>query len=134
MRSLFKRLLRLGDRGERYAARYLKKQGLRIVARNYRNQFGEIDLIAVDGDQVVFVEVKTRKSNKFGEPVEAVGYAKQKKLTQLAMVYLKRHKLLDRPARFDVVGILWPEGAKKPEDVRHYRNAFEPVGRGQMFS
>lgn len=131
MRSLLTRLL--GDKGERLAARYLRKQGLRIIARNYKNQFGEIDLIAVDGSQVVFVEVKTRKSNHFGEPVEAVGYTKQKKLTKLALVYLKRQKLLDRSARFDVVGIIWPEGGE-PE-IRHYPNAFEAVGRqGQMYS
>ncbi len=131
MRSLLTRLL--GDKGERLAARYLKKQGFRIIAWNYKNQFGEIDLIAVDGDQVVFVEVKTRKSNYFGEPVEAVGYAKQKKLTKLALAYLKRHKLLDRSARFDIIGIIWPEGGEP--DIRHYRNAFDAVDRqGQMFS
>jgi len=125
MRNLFTKLL--GDKGERYAARYLKKQGFRIVARNHKNQFGEIDLIATDGNQVVFVEVKTRKSDKFGAPVEAVNAAKQRKLTQLAMAYLKKNKLLDRSARFDIVGIIWPEDAKKPTDVRHYRNAFDAV-------
>lgn len=131
MRSLLTRLL--GDKGERHAARFLRRQGFRIVATNYRSQIGEIDLIAVDGSQVVFVEVKTRKSNKFGEPVEAVGPAKQKKLTQLALAYLKKHKLLDRSCRFDIVGVIWPDGTKTPE-IRHYRNAFEGVGRGQMFS
>lgn len=131
MRALLTRLL--GDKGERLAARYLRKQGMRILARNYRNQFGEIDLIALDGDQVVFVEVKTRKSNRFGEPVEAVGYAKQKKLTQLALGWLKKHRLLDRSARFDIVGIIWPEDSKQPE-LKHYRNAFDAVGNGQMFS
>ncbi len=131
MRGLLTRFL--GDRGERYAARYLRRQGFRILARQYRNQFGEIDLIALDGDQVVFVEVKTRKSNRFGSPAEAVGSQKQRKLTQLALLYLKKHGLLDRAARFDVVGIVWPEDAKRPE-LQHFRNAFEPTGQGQMFS
>ncbi len=124
MRTLLTKFL--GDKGERHAARFLKKQGFRIIARNYKNQFGDLDLIALDGDQVVFVEVKTRQSTRFGEPVEAVGYAKQKKLTQLALAYLKKHKLLDKSARFDIVGIVWPDGSKKP-DVKHYRNAFEAV-------
>lgn len=131
MRSLFSKFL--GDKGERFAARYLKKQGFRILAKNHKTPVGEIDLIALDGNQVVFVEVKTRKSTYFGEPVEAVGYAKQKKLTQLALAYLKKHRLLDHTARFDIVGIVWPEDSKTPE-VKHYRNAFEATGRGQMFS
>ncbi|HSG69457.1 MAG TPA: YraN family protein, partial [Planctomycetaceae bacterium] len=62
-----------GDRGERLAVRHLKKSGLKIVARNYRNRFGEIDIIALDGQTIVFVEVKTRKSNAAGSPLEAVG-------------------------------------------------------------
>ncbi len=123
MRNLFTKLL--GDKGERYAARYLKKRGFQIIDRNHRNQFGEIDLIAIDGSQVVFVEVKTRKSTRFGAPVEAVNAAKQRKLTQLAMAYLKKNQLLSRSARFDIVGIVWPEDAKKPTDVHHYRNAFD---------
>lgn len=130
MRALLTRLL--GDKGERYAARFLRRQGFRIIARQYRNQFGEIDLIALDGDQVVFIEVKTRKSDRFGQPAEAVDFAKQKQLTRLALAYLKKHGLLDRSARFDIVGIIWPDGQKHP-DVQHFRNAFEGVGQGQMF-
>lgn len=123
----------LGDAGERAAARYLKAQGFRILARQYRTSLGEIDLIAQDGQCVVFVEVKTRRSSDAGLPVEAVGPAKQAQLTRLALAYLRSQRLLDHAARFDVVAVLWSEGDQPPQIV-HYRNAFPPVGRGQMFS
>ena len=97
----------LGDRGERAAVRFLKRQGFKIIARQYRNQFGEIDIIARDGRQVVFVEVKTRQSTDKGQPHEAVDVNKQRKLTKLALVWLKKHNQLDQTARFDVVSIVW---------------------------
>lgn len=123
-----------GDRGERAAARFLKRQGLRIIARQHRSRLGEIDLIALDAGCVVFVEVKTRQSIRAGRPDEAVNQAKQRKLTRLALEYLKRRGWLgQRSARFDVVAVTWPESAAKPEIV-HYRNAFEPVGVDGMFS
>ena len=123
----------LGDEGEGLAARHLRAQGFKILARQYRTALGEIDLIALDGDCVVFVEVKTRRSRAAGLPVEAVDRAKQAKLTRLALAYLKRKGLLNHSARFDVVAIVWSEGQREPEIV-HYRNAFPPVGEGQMFS
>lgn len=123
----------LGDRGERAAARYLARVGYKIVTRKHKNRFGEIDLIALDGDCLVFVEVKTRRSDAAGLPVEAIDFKKRRKLTQVALAYLKRHHWLDRSARFDVVTILWPEGSRKPI-VEHYRHAFFPVGTGQMFA
>ncbi|MFQ5733261.1 MAG: YraN family protein [Planctomycetaceae bacterium] len=131
MRGLLNRVF--GNRGERTAARYLRRQGLKILHRQYRDRLGEIDLIARDGDWLVFVEVKTRKSNAAGSPAEAVTFTKQQQLTKLALAYLKRYNLLEHAARFDVVAIIWPEGRGKPE-ITHYRNAFEPVGIGQMFS
>jgi putative endonuclease len=123
----------LGNRGERLAARFLRRQGYKILARQYSNRFGEIDLVALDGESIVFVEVKTRRSGSAGHPVEAVTHVKQSKLTRAALAFLKRHRLLERSARFDVVAILWPKGAKHPE-IDHYRNAFTPVGFGQMYS
>lgn len=123
----------LGDRGERAAARYLRRQGFKILARQHSSRLGEIDLIALDGDCVVFVEVKTRRSDAAGHPVEAVTPDKQRQLTRLALAWLKQHNLLEHRARFDIVAILWPEGARHPE-IQHYRNAFEPVGFGQMYS
>ncbi len=123
----------LGNRGERLAARFLRRQGYKILARQYSNRFGEIGLVALDGESIVFVEVKTRRSGSAGHPVEAVTHEKQSKLTRAALAFLKRHRLLERSARFDVVAILWPKGAKHPE-IDHYRSAFTPVGFGQMYS
>ena len=123
----------LGDEGEKRAAKYLRRQGYRILARRYRTPLGEIDLIARDGDCLVFVEVKTRRSTAQGMPHEAVDFHKQKQLTRLALAYLKRHRQLDTKARFDVVSIVWEETEAEPR-ISHYKNAFEPPGRGQLFS
>jgi putative endonuclease len=123
-----------GDRGERAAVNFLKQQGFRIVERNYSTPLGEIDIVAVDGTTIVFVEVKTRSSLIAGRPEEAVTNEKQKKLTQMALAYLKKHKLLEHPARFDVVAIVWPDEAREPQEIRHLRNAFEAVGKWQFFS
>lgn len=123
----------LGDAGERLAARYLRGLGYKILARRYRTALGEIDLVALDGACIVFVEVKTRRSDAAGAPHEAVGAEKQMQLTRLALAFLKRYGLLERSARFDVVSIVW-EGARQEPQIFHYRNAFEPPGRGQMFS
>jgi putative endonuclease len=123
----------LGDEGERLAARYLRRQGYKILARRYRTAMGEIDLIARDGACIVFVEVKTRRSDVAGRPHEAVDSCKQAQLTRLALACLKRYGLLEQPARFDVISIVW-EGTGTEPQIVHYRNAFEPPGRGQMFS
>jgi len=123
----------LGRRGERAAERYLRRRGYKIVARGERGRLGELDLIAVDGRTIVFVEVKTRRSHDAGHPSEAVGADKQKRLTRLALAYLKRHELLECSSRFDVLAITWPESARRPT-IDHIKNAFEATGRGQMFS
>ncbi len=122
----------LGKRGERAAARYLRRRGYRIVAHGARDRLGEIDLVVIDRQRtVVFVEVKTRRAQQAGNPVEAVDPDKQRRLTRVALTFLKRHELLEQPARFDVVGVLWPRSTRRPR-IEHYRNAFEPVGRWQM--
>ena len=123
----------LGRRGERAAERYLKRLGWTIVARGERGTLGEVDLIAVDGRTIVFVEVKTRRSNRRGEPSDAVDLRKQWRLTRLALVWLKRHLLLDQRTRFDVISIVWPQGARRPR-IEHVRAAFEAVGRWQLWS
>jgi putative endonuclease len=123
----------LGQRGEDAAARYLKRLGYTIVARGDRARTGELDLVAVDARTVVFVEGKTRRSNDAGDPAEAVDLEKQRRLTRLALMFLKRHDLLEHRARFDVIAITWPADQKKPT-IEHFQNAFEPVGRWQMFS
>ena len=85
------------------------------------------------GRIVVFIEVKTRKSLDAGHPADAVDADKQRRLTRLALAYLKRHDLLENPARFDVISVVWREGKAKPL-IEHFENAFEPVGQWQMFS
>src|SRR6187399_3289756 len=123
----------LGRRGEDAAARYLKKLGYIIVARGHRDNIGEIDLVAVDGRTVVFIEVKTRTSHDAGHPADAVDGKKQQRLTRLALSYMKRHDLLECPARFDVVAVTWPADSNQPT-IEHFQNAFEPTGFSGMFS
>jgi putative endonuclease len=119
----------LGDRGERAAARFLRSQGMRVLHRGYRTAHGEIDLIARDGDTLVFVEVKARRR---GQPAEAVTLEKQRRLTLAALHFLKRYGLLEQRTRFDVVAVVWPDDDAEPE-IEHFRDAFEAQGRGQMF-
>ncbi|PQO44971.1 YraN family protein [Blastopirellula marina] len=123
----------LGARGEAAAARYLRRLGYVIVARSDRSKLGEIDIVAVDGRTVVFVEVKTRTSGDTVHPSEAVDAQKQSKLTRLAISYLRRHHLLECKARFDVIAITWPDSGSAPT-IEHFLNAFEPTGQYQMFS
>ena len=127
IRALWSRWL--GDRGEREAARHLRRLGYRVILRGYRTSQGEVDLICRDGGILVFVEVKARRK---GQPAEAVTLEKQRRLTLAALHFQKRHGLLDHPSRFDVVAIVWPEG-RRPESIEVFRNAFEAVGHGQMF-
>src|SRR3954447_2418978 len=125
--ALMNRLL--GDRGERMAARHLRRRGMRIILCGYRTRLGEIDLIARDGSTLVFVEVKARR---LGEPAEAVTPEKQRRLTLPGLHFLKRHGLLgSAPCRFDVIAIVWPDDHSEPA-IEHYRHAFEAVGRFQM--
>ena len=123
----------LGQRGEDAAARYLKRQGYRILARGLDSRLGELDIVAVDDRTIVFVEVKTRRSNEAGHPAEAIDPHKERRMTQAALGYLKAQRLLDYAARFDVVAITWPEKIRQPI-VEHYKNAFSPAGLGQFFS
>ena len=123
----------LGRRGEDAAARYLCRQGYRIIARGGRARLGEIDLVCLDRGTIVFVEVKTRTSTEAGQPVEAVTARKQRRVTRTAVALLKRHGLLESPARFDVVGVVWHEGCRRPT-IEHFPNAFEAVGRDEFYS
>lgn len=123
----------LGQRGEMAAARYLREQGYIVVAQRLRMRRGEIDLVAVDGRTVVFVEVKTRTSDQAGHPADAVDAAKQRRLTQLALAFLRQHDLLQYPARFDVVAVTWPDARQAPR-IEHFRGAFSAVGTDGLFS
>ena len=130
MKNLFRKLL--GDRGERTAVRYLKQQGFQILERGCRTTFGEVDIVAIDGSHIVFVEVKTRSSLERGSPFEAVDQRKQQTLTRAALSWLKQKRRLDQPARFDVISILWPEESGEPR-ITHFRTAFDAAGTGRMF-
>jgi putative endonuclease len=122
-----------GTRSERAAARFLRRLGYRIVARNYRCPHGELDLIALDGRCVVFVEVRSTGSDDVNRPAASVDEVKQRRLTKLALYFLQERRLLNQAARFDVLAISWPAGQRRPAVV-HYPNAFEAVGRFQMFN
>jgi putative endonuclease len=98
--------LSLGKKGEDFAAKLLKKRGYKIKERNYRSPAGEIDIIAIEGKTLAFVEVKTRSSNSFGTAEEAVNIRKQRQIIRAAMYYLQQSaKKEDSPARFDVVSV-----------------------------
>ncbi len=120
-----------GERGEALAAEFLRRNGLTILRRNCRSRWGEIDLLAREGDAVVFVEVKTRASERWGLPEDAVTPAKRFKLGLTARALCDHFRLWDRPLRFDVVAVrVGPDGAS---EVRHFRDAFplrlKPSGR-----
>ena len=127
------RPLSLGEQGERVAARYLRRLGYHIVALRLRHRYGEIDIIAVDKQTVVFVEVKTRRNENLGRAAEAVDEKRQTRLTRAALAYLTSHDLLEYASRFDVMEVIWPAEKRRPE-VRHLIDAFPPVGKGQMFT
>lgn len=111
-----------GQRGEDLAADYLAGAGYRIVERNYRCFYGEIDIVAREGETLVFAEVKSRRSEAYGAPQLAVGREKQKKLSRIALHYLAQKHPSGTPARFDVVAVrLRPEGPQ----IELIRNAFE---------
>lgn len=127
VRAMLNRLL--GDEGERAAARHLRRRGLRIITRGYRTSCGEIDLVARDGNTLVFVEVKTRRA---GVPAEAVTLEKQRRLTLAALHFLKRFDLLEQRTRFDVVAVVWPDD-RRPPTIEHIPHAFQAPGPAGPF-
>ena len=116
--------IKVGKIGEALAVEHFRAQGYEIRARNYRTRSGEIDLIVQRGKRVAFVEVKTRRSRKFGPPQAAVTPAKQKQISKVALHYLQTHNLLDTPCQFDVVAVVlsWKFELIK---LHHIENAFE---------
>ncbi|MBF0487994.1 MAG: YraN family protein [Nitrospirae bacterium] len=116
-----------GKYGEWLAARYLKKGGYVILRRCYRNPLGEIDIIAMDGEQLVFVEVKTRTSGEFGEPCEAIDYKKRRKIINAARLYLRRRGG-NVAVRFDLIGVrlgaTW-HPVDKVDKIEHIKDIFE---------
>ena len=112
----------LGQSGESFAAKYLESKGYKIIARNFRIRYAEIDIVAELNDEIIFVEVKTRSNTRRGLPAEAVNLHKQKKIIEAASVFLQDDKFFDRPCRFDVIEI-YSNG--KNFELRHIENAFE---------
>jgi len=112
----------IGESGEALAVRFLKKDGYKIIEQNYRCKLGEIDIIARDGRVLAFIEVKARRTGEFGGPKWAVTPKKQRKISMVALEYLKKTKQMQERARFDVVAIrLLPD---RP-DVEIIKNAFD---------
>jgi putative endonuclease len=111
-----------GRDGEDLAWDHLRRAGYRLVARNVRSRFGEIDLVVERGDTLVFVEVRSRAGSRFGAPLESIDGRKRRQVARLAADFLARRRLDDRRARFDVVAVEWQDGAPK---VDHVENAFE---------
>ncbi|HEB74103.1 MAG TPA: YraN family protein [Candidatus Desulfofervidus auxilii] len=95
----------IGEKGEVLAKRFLQKQGYKIITTNYGNKLGEIDIIALEKDTIVFIEVKTRSNNYFGRAKEAIDKHKKQKIAKVALYYLRRHCKEDVKARFDVIAI-----------------------------
>ncbi|NVN98904.1 MAG: YraN family protein [Geobacteraceae bacterium] len=113
----------LGSRGEELAASFLERSGIKIIERNFRCKGGEVDIVAKDGNTIVFVEVKSRKSLAYGVPQEAVTPFKQRQISKAALTWLAKHKKTDSPARFDVIAILL-DGSYSHK-IEHIKNAFD---------
>lgn len=114
--------IKLGKRGELIAVDYLKSRGYKILEMNWRTMHKEIDIIALDKNEIVFIEVKTRKNDYFGDPEEAVNLKKQKFLINAAENYIVSNKI-DLEARFDIISII-SEGSN--HNINHIKEAFCP--------
>ena len=118
------RRLRLGEEGEEMAAAFLSERGLKIVERRVRLSRGELDIVARDGEEWVFVEVKTRSGGSRGSAVEAMGARKSARMARAVREYVSRHRLHDMPMRCDLVAI--DVGADGLPDISHYPSAILP--------
>ncbi len=118
-----KQNVNLGKRGEDLAVSLLSAGGYLILERNFRTKFGEIDIIAKDKGTFAFVEVKTRCSENFGLPLEAVSKAKQRKISKMAVAFLHEKNLLGVMARFDVISIIY--SADGEHEFELFKDAFE---------
>jgi len=115
----------LGARGEKAAADYLRRTlGMKILARNVLCPGGELDIVALDGEDLVFIEVRTRSGELTGPPEKTINRDKKRFLRRAARSYMVRRGLTHLNPRFDVVAVIWPKDSK-PE-IRHHRSAFSP--------
>ena len=114
----------MGHAGEAAAIRHLEQEGYRILARDWRNRLGQIDVVAEDGDTLVVVEVKARRGTTFGTPQEAVDARKQRKLRTLLEVYRTQTRHREQPCRIDVVALLLDDNLKVTQ-VEHIKDAVQ---------
>jgi len=119
---VYKQNLHLGKKGEDIAAGFLTQSGYKILARNYKSKLGEVDIVALDKDTVCFIEVKTRRTDRYGLPAEAVSSTKQRQISKTALVFLKENSLLEKKARFDVVSVIC---APESSQCDLLKNAFD---------
>jgi len=115
--------LSLGKKGEEIAVSYLAKKGFRIIERNFKARYGEVDIIAQDGEALVFVEVKTRIGTKYGMPKESVTPRKLKEVVKTAEYYATLHPGLSKSLRIDVVGVIVDPLTGEASSVEHIPNA-----------
>jgi len=115
--------IQLGRQGEDQAVSLLEHHGYAILERNFRTRLGEIDIIARQGDVICFVEVKTRTNRNQGSPLEAITFWKQRKLSQMALLYLKQKRLIEVSARFDIVSI--QKDPNGQQTISLLKNAFD---------
>jgi putative endonuclease len=120
-RAVVRSMKDLGKRGEDLAVALCKAKGFMVIEQNFRTPFGEIDIIAKDGNVFVFIEVKARTGDAYGAPFEAVTRGKRDRITKVAMSYMKRFRK-EVPARFDVISISMT--SEKP-DLEYIQDAFE---------
>ncbi len=116
--------LKTGRQGEDVAVQFLLKKGYRIVERNFRCPFGEMDIVARQADTLVFVEVRSRRTEGFGGPLDSIGALKQKKLSRIALCYIQKHHLEGQKARFDVLGVRLRDNGHEIEMIM---NAFDVI-------
>ena len=115
----------VGKVAEDTACKFLKKKGYKIIARNYRTRLGELDIVALDGETVAFVEVRSKKEGSFGPPGASINGEKSRRITRAAWNFLTKKGIRDRDCRFDVVSIVYQEGMKAPQ-ISLFKNAFSP--------
>ncbi|OHB53463.1 MAG: YraN family protein [Planctomycetes bacterium GWF2_41_51] len=116
----------LGQWGQKQCEKFYKVKGFKTLTRNFACRTGEIDLIMGKSDgTIVFVEVKTRKSEKFAQAESAISYSKKLRMTKAARLFVNKYKLENNPLRFDVVIVIPNEKGKA--EIRHYENAFVPL-------
>lgn len=123
---------KIGDKGEDYTVSYLKKRGYKILDRNYRKNYGEIDIVARKGDMLCFVEVKTRHSNTVTQPYEAVDFRKRAKIIRTAEAYLIENRLQIN-CRFDISEVFVDKETLKLDKINYIESAFDADNSGVFY-